>query len=65
MPFFHYTALDDTGRKLRGQMEAASESALELLLQRRGHWLTEVREKVQATVRISKRAGIGPSHGVY
>ena len=45
MPVYQYSALDDLGRKLRGQMEAANEAALESSLQRRGQWLTEVREK--------------------
>jgi len=36
---YQYTAVDDLGQKQRGQMEAASESALEALLRKQGHWL--------------------------
>jgi type II secretory pathway component PulF len=42
MPTFHYVALDAEGRSCRGQLEAASEAALDVLLRRQGQWLAEV-----------------------
>jgi len=45
MPVYQYTAVDDLGQTLRGQMEASSESALETLLRKQGHWLAEAKER--------------------
>lgn len=44
MPTFAYTALDATGQTLRGQVEAASESALEQRLKKAGQWLVQAQE---------------------
>src|SRR5688572_12438458 len=46
MPLYRYTALDEVGRSLRGQMEASNEAALEALLRKQGQWLTEARARV-------------------
>lgn len=53
MPLFNYIAIDGVGRKCRGQMEAASEAALESLLEKQGRWLAEAR--AGAVVTHSKR----------
>lgn len=55
MPVYQYTAVDDLGRTLSGQMEAASEPALDALLRRQGQWLAEVRER-KAAPRVEARA---------
>jgi type II secretory pathway component PulF len=57
MPVYQYNALDDLGHKLHGQMEVPNEAALELALQRRGHWLTEARER--KTTRAATARGRG------
>ena len=41
MPTFAYLAIDDLGRKHRGEQDAASESALEAWLKQQGQWLAE------------------------
>lgn len=41
MPVFNYIAIDAIGRKIRGRMDAASETALEGLLEKDGQWLAE------------------------
>src|SRR5262245_61726061 len=45
MPLYRYTAVDDLGHEIRGQAEAATESALEALLRGQGRWLAEARER--------------------
>jgi type IV pilus assembly protein PilC len=45
MPLYVYTAVDDTGQELSGQMEAPSEAALESALTRQGRWLARARER--------------------
>src|SRR5881394_2566654 len=60
MPLYSYTALDDLGRKLRGQMEASSEAALEAMLRREGRWVTEVGEKPAGARRIAQGPGNRP-----
>src|SRR4051812_3485233 len=45
MPLYVYTAVDDTGQELSGQMEAASEAALESALSRQGRWLARAKER--------------------
>jgi type IV pilus assembly protein PilC len=61
MPTYQYTAVDDLGQKLRGQMEAASESALEALLRKQGHWLAEARERSAVTPIRSRARGNRPA----
>jgi len=61
MPTYQYTAVDDLGQKLRGQMEAASESALEVLLRKQGHWLAEARERGAITPARSRKRGNRPA----
>jgi type IV pilus assembly protein PilC len=61
MPVFSYTAIDEQGRKRRGQGEAASESALEAQLSERGQWLAEARIKsADSRPSGSRRAGRVP-----
>ena len=55
MPVYHYTAVDDLGQTLRGQMEASSESALDSMLRKQGHWLAEATERSMA-IRTQGRA---------
>ena len=45
MPVYQYTAVDDLGQTLRGEMEASSESALDSMLRKQGHWLAEATER--------------------
>ncbi len=55
MPLYQYTAVDESGQELRGQMEAASEAALESALGRQGQWLAraiERRRSARQTVRL-------------
>src|SRR5262249_22696890 len=59
-PLYSYTALDDLGRKLRGQREASSEAALEAMLRRDGQWVTEVGEKPAGAQRIARGRGNRP-----
>src|SRR5882672_309116 len=61
MPTYQYTAVDDLGQKQRGQMEAASESALEALLRKQGHWLAEARERSTRTPTRSRARGNRPA----
>ena len=49
MPLYQYTAVNDLGQTLRGQMEASSESALETLLRKQGQWLADARERTART----------------
>lgn len=56
MPLYRYTALDEVGRSLRGQMEASSEAALEAVLRKQGQWLTEARSRaVEANAKVRPR----------
>jgi type IV pilus assembly protein PilC len=57
MPTYQYLAVDDLGQKLRGQTEAASESALEATLRKQGQWLAEAREQQAATPARRRRRG--------
>src|SRR2546423_12639328 len=45
MPLYQYTAVDELGAELRGQMEAASEGALETALSDKGQWLAKAHER--------------------
>jgi type IV pilus assembly protein PilC len=45
MPLYRYTALDEAGRSLRGQMEASTEAALDAILRKQGQWLTDARAR--------------------
>ena len=60
MPTYQYTAVDDLGQKLQGQMEAANESALESLLRKQGQWLAEARERNAAAPSRARRRGNRP-----
>jgi type IV pilus assembly protein PilC len=55
MPTYQYTAVNDLGHKLRGQMEAVSEPALEAMLRTRGQWLAEARERSVIGPKRSRR----------
>jgi len=57
MPTYNYTAVDELGQKQRGQMEAASEGALEAMLRKQGQWLAEARERTMANPARSKPRG--------
>jgi len=61
MPTYQYTAVDDLGQKLRGQMDAASEPALEAMLRKQGHWLAEARERSLAAPTRSRMRGNRPA----
>ncbi len=54
MPLYQYTAVDESGRTLRGQMEAVSEAALEVALTRQGRWLAKAQEK-ELSARTTER----------
>lgn len=43
MPHYRFIAVDDQGRKHRGQREAANESVLGTLLRQEGQWLADAR----------------------
>ena len=45
MPLYQYTAVDESGRTLRGQMEARDEGVLAAMLSRDGQWLAQARER--------------------
>jgi type IV pilus assembly protein PilC len=45
MPLYQYTAVDEAGRTLRGQMEASDEAVLAAILNRDGQWLAQARER--------------------
>src|SRR5882762_1623208 len=45
MPLYQYTAVDEAGAELRGQMEATNEAALESALSGKGQWLAKARER--------------------
>src|SRR3954454_6510582 len=45
MPLYQYTAVDESGRTLRGQMEASDEGVLAAMLSRDGQWLAQARER--------------------
>lgn len=55
MPVYNYTAVDVLGQTRRGQMEASSESALDMLLRKQGQWLAEASERT-ITLRKQGRA---------
>jgi type IV pilus assembly protein PilC len=61
MPTYHYTAVDDLGQKLRGQMEAASEGALEAGLRKQGQWLAEAHERRVAGPARARARGNRPA----
>jgi type IV pilus assembly protein PilC len=54
MPLYQYTAIDELGHPVRGQLEASNEAALETLLSRQGRWLAEASER-SLTVRRAAR----------
>ena len=65
MPLYVYTAVDESGQELSGQMEAVSEAALESALIRQGRWLARARERqlsrrktiqLHGNRRVSRRA---------
>ena len=45
MPLYQYTAVDESGTELRGQMEAVNEAALESALSGKGQWLAKADER--------------------
>ncbi|MCC6231723.1 MAG: type II secretion system F family protein, partial [Verrucomicrobiales bacterium] len=55
MPLYRFTALDDAGRTVRGQLEAASEQALSGALRGRGQWLASVTETGTAKAASRRR----------
>ncbi len=55
MPLYQYTAVDDLGQRVSGQMEASNEAALGAVLGRQGRWLAEATER-QVTARQTSRA---------
>src|SRR5688572_13124460 len=57
MPLYRYTALDEVGRSLRGQMEASNEAALEAILRKQGQWLTEARARAVTTKAAARPRG--------
>ena len=57
MPLYQYTAVDDLGKTLQGQLDASSEEALESLLRKRGHWLTQAEERRKNIAAVSRRRG--------
>ena len=57
MPLYQYTAVDDLGKMLQGQLDASSEEALESLLRKRGHWLTQAEERRKNIAAVSRRRG--------
>lgn len=60
MPIYHYTAVNDSGQTLRGQMEASSESALELLLRQQGQWLADAKERAAINATTARTRGNRP-----
>lgn len=44
MPLYRFTSIAEDGRTLKGQLEAASEQALEAVLRKQGQWLASARE---------------------
>ena len=60
MPTYQYTAVNDLGHKLQGQMEAVSEPALEAMLRKQGQWLAEARERSVVMPKRSRRRGNQP-----
>ena len=60
MPVYQYTAVDDLGQTLRGQMEASSESALGTMLRKQGHWLAEATERSLALRQQDRTKGNRP-----
>jgi len=57
MPLYQYTAVDELGKRIRGQMEASNEAALETSLSRQGHWLAESSERVLTVRHAAQRRG--------
>ncbi len=56
MPVYVYTAVDELGQTCRGELEASSESALDAVLRKRGQWLADATERVQAAASPKRRA---------
>jgi type II secretory pathway component PulF len=54
MPLYQYTAIDDLGQRITGQVEASNEAALGTMLSRQGQWLAEASER-QISVRRAAR----------
>ncbi len=57
MPLYQYTAVNDLGQRVSGQMEASSEVALGALLSRQGQWLASASERSAALGRIRRARG--------
>lgn len=57
MPLYQYTAVDDLGQKVSGQMEASSEAALGALLSRQGRWLAQASERSSSGARTARSRG--------
>src|ERR1041384_8425133 len=57
MPLYQYTAVDESGAELRGQMEAANEAALESALGGKGQWLASARERQISTAQTARLRG--------
>ncbi|MHB1308857.1 MAG: type II secretion system F family protein [Limisphaerales bacterium] len=56
MPTYRFTAVDEQGRSLRGELEAASERALEGILRKQGRWLAAAQEtRVRTRSRLVPR----------
>lgn len=65
MPLYRYTALDEVGRSLRGQMEASNEAALEAILRKQGQWLTDAKARViHANAKVRPRGNRAVSRRV-
>jgi type IV pilus assembly protein PilC len=60
MPLYRYTAVDDLGHALRGQMEASSEAALEASLRKHGQWLTDARARASTNATRARSQGNRP-----
>ncbi len=60
MPLYHYTAVNDLGQILRGQMEASSESALDAMLRKQGQWLAEAKERTARATATARVRGNRP-----
>ncbi|HMC28858.1 MAG TPA: type II secretion system F family protein [Verrucomicrobiae bacterium] len=57
MPLYQYTAVDESGAELRGQMEAASEGALESALSHKGQWLAKAHERQVSATQSARLRG--------
>lgn len=60
MPLYQYTAVNDLGQTMRGQMEASSESALEAILRKQGQWLADAKERTMRNAMTARVRGNRP-----